>query len=172
MSIEGIQIGTHIPYPDPDFRFAPEGRFVATGSVTGDASGGTAQVRIRTDRSAEFLYILDSLAADCQTGDGGDGLMQYLLYHGEHEVARDLHYSSQGTFNSGHGRRYFRSDLTPPAALLGAQRGDGNLISLCRFNWEVNVNTLVYTLGITGRYYRRNLVHQPGFLRAVLEGRA
>lgn len=172
MTIDFAGFGVHIPYPDPDAVFAPEGRFVGVVTLTGDVSGGTAQLRIRTDRSREFVYLLDTLAVESATGDPGEALVLYTMYLGESLAQQSLSYRSVGSFTTAQGRRYPRQELTPPAALLGAPRGSGELITLCTFNWQANVNTLVYTLAVSGRYYRRNLVYQPGFLRAVLEGRA
>lgn len=161
----------HTPFPDPGvLPFAPEGFFTGLAALTGDASGGTARLFVRSTRGKEFLYLLDSLSAASSTADGGEGLIVYTMYRGEGLTGRLANYRTIGSHNTGHGRRYPQGDLEPPNMILGTSRRAMTTVDLIivEFNWQLNVNTVAYEFLVSGRYYRKAMSQDPGFLRTVL----
>lgn len=170
MTISGFADLLHIPLPDPATPFSPEGIFHGAAEVTGDASGGVAIVSLTSGKDKQFLYVVDQMSVDSATGEPDDLLIIYRLFMGEPLQSVTAHYRAAGVFNSAHGRRYTIQDLTPPNAIIGHSRrpDDPATTALIQANWETNVNTLTYNLVAQGRYYRRAMMNQPGFYRAVL----
>lgn len=171
MSVTFPTTFTHVPYPDPiaGFLFSPEGRWTGRAAIVGNATGGTALVLAQTDRAGEFLYLLDAFAAESSTGDSGEGVVTFRQFLGDHISSLDAGYRLIGSFTTGQGRRYTLDEHRPPNMLLGVQRPEvGALNTILSFNWENNLDTLVYAITFSGRYYRRSLISEPGFLRVVL----
>jgi len=170
VSITTTGLVVHVPFTEPlsPLLFSPEGFWKANTTLVGDASGGTLVITLNTERHREFLYLVDSLGMDCATAEGNDGLLGFLMYLGEDSAAALMEHRLEGVFNTAHGRRYFESELRPPRMLLGQQRRTGGAQGIVSANWESNVDTATYQFTAQGRYYRKSLIHQPGFLRTVL----
>lgn len=168
MSITGFADLLHVPLPDPETTFSPEGIFHGSATLTGDATGGTALLSFTSGKGHQFLYVFDSMAVDSGTAETNDLLIIFRLFMSELIPSQNAHYISAGVFNSGVGRRYPITELTPPNAIIGHARLDVVTTALASVTWETNFNTAVYNYVAQGRYYRRSMVNQPGFYRAVL----